>query len=228
MREWTGLMRKSLMKNRSSVALTALILCCLTATIARADDLLGLYLGASFGQAHIRAQQNEIVPQVGGSLDMTHSAFKGMLGVRVLSFLGAEVAYMDLGTISGMGGQQVPAMAGSITAEQVSQKGEAAFALLYLPVPVIDVYLKAGLSRITTDSSATITPQPGIGTCPIDRPACGAMSHVSHDFTDTSFAYGAGLQWKLGDWAVRGEYERFDAAGANPSLLSIGMTYWIE
>jgi hypothetical protein len=30
----------------------------------------------------------------------------------------------------------------------------------------------------------------------------------------------------LGNWAVRGEYERFDAAGANPALLSLGMTYW--
>jgi opacity protein-like surface antigen len=215
------------MKNRSSVALTALILCSLTATITRADDLLGLYLGASFGQAHVRTQQDEIIPQAGGTLDMTHSAFKGMLGIRVLSYLGAEVAYMDFGKVSGMGGQQ-PALPGSITAEQVSQKGEAAFALLYLPVPVIDVYVKAGLSRITTDSSATFTPQPGVGACTIDDPNCGAPSHVSHDFTDTSFAYGAGLQWKLGDWAVRGEYERFDAAGANPSLLSIGMTYWIQ
>jgi len=26
---------------------------------------------------------------------------------------------------------------------------------------------------------------------------------------------------------VRGEYERFDAAGANPTFLSLGMTYWI-
>jgi hypothetical protein len=46
--------------------------------------------------------------------------------------------------------------------------------------------------------------------------------------TTTAFAYGAGLQWTLGDWAVRGEYERFSAAGENPTLLSIGMTYWIQ
>ena len=213
------------MKNRPSVALTVLILCSLcAATAAQAGDLLGLYLGASFGQAHIRAEQGDIVPQVGGTLDMTHSAFKGMLGVRVLSFLGAEVAYMDLGKVSSLAGPG--STAARITAEQVSQKGEAAFALLYLPVPVIDVYVKGGLSRITTDSSATVTPL-GVGTCAIGNPNCGAPYSVSHDFTDTGFAYGAGLQWKLGQWAVRGEYERFDAAGANPSLLSIGMTYWM-
>jgi opacity protein-like surface antigen len=53
------------------------------------------------------------------------------------------------------------------------------------------------------------------------------VSYDSRSSSDVGFAYGAGLQWKLGQWAVRGEYERFDAAGANPSLLSIGMTYWI-
>jgi hypothetical protein len=36
------------------------------------------------------------------------------------------------------------------------------------------------------------------------------------------------LQWKLGQWAVRGEYERFSAAGANPSLLSLSMTFWLQ
>jgi opacity protein-like surface antigen len=213
------------MKNRSPVALTALVLCSLgAARVAQADDLLGLYVGASFGQAHIRAQQGEIVPQVSGTLDMTHSAFKGMLGIRVLSFLGAEVAYMDFGKVSSAPGP----VAGSITAEQVSQKGEAAFALLYLPVPIIDVYVKAGLSRITTDFNATVALPAGAGTCAIDHPNCTVPFAISHDFTDTSFAYGAGLQWKLGQWAVRGEYERFDAAGSNPSLFSIGMTYWIQ
>lgn len=214
------------MKNRSSVALPALILCSLgAATAAQAGDLLGLYVGASFGQAHIRAEQGDIVPQAGGTLDMTHSAFKGMLGIRVLSFLGAEVAYMDLGKASSLAGAGSTTV--GITSEQVSQRGEAAFALLYLPVPVVDVYVKAGLSRITTDSNATVIPI-GVGACAIGYPNCGGPFSVSHDFTDTGFAYGAGVQWKLGQWAVRGEYERFDAAGANPSLLSIGMTYWIQ
>lgn len=216
------------MKNRWFVVLMALIVGSLgAATVAQADDLLGAYLGASFGQAHIRAEQREIVPQAGGSLDMTHSAFKGILGVRVLSLLGAEVAYMDFGKVSSVAGLQAPGLGGSITAERVSQKGEAAFAVLYLPVPVIDAYVKAGLSRITTDFNATITPQAGIPSCILFNPNCNSPYNLRHDFTDTSFAYGAGLQWKLGQWAVRGEYERFDAAGANPSLLSIGMTYWI-
>ena len=37
---------------------------------------------------------------------------------------------------------------------------------------------------------------------------------ISQSTGDVAFAYGAGLQWRLGQWAVRGEYERFGAAGA--------------
>ncbi|MDE2262196.1 MAG: outer membrane beta-barrel protein, partial [Gammaproteobacteria bacterium] len=90
-----------------------------------------------------------------------------------------------------------------------------AFAMLYLPVPIVDPYIKVGLSRITTDMSASYQ---------INSSVNGT---ATRNFTDVGFAYGAGLQWKLGSWAVRGEYERFDAAGAHPSLFSIGMTYWL-
>ena len=218
---------------RSALAPAALILGSLgAATIAQADPL-DLYLGASFGQAHIRAQLDGLSGPSGtlgslGSFDSTKSAYQAMLGIRLISFLGAEVDYMDLGQQSIRGpGQPVPGEPGSyVSAEQVSQKGEAAFGMLYLPVPVIDVYVKAGVSHITTDMSATIN-SPGVGTCSaVDSPNCG-LSHASHSSSDVGFAYGAGVQWKLGQWAVRGEYERFDAAGANPSLLSIGMTFWV-
>lgn len=209
-----------------------LILCSLAVTNpAQADDLLGFYVGGAFGQAHVRAQLNGLGSPAGtldlGGFDGTDSAFQAMLGVRVLSFLGAEITYMDLGQHSIRGpGQPVTGIPGTaITGEQVSQKGAAAFAMLYLPVPIIDVYVKAGVSRIQTDMRATYTSL-GVGTCVAADPSCADVS-VARNSSDVGFAYGAGVQWKLGQWAVRGEYERFDAAGANPSLLSIGMTYWI-
>jgi opacity protein-like surface antigen len=230
------------MKNRPSrsklsllptLTLPALLFCSLGAMpAAHADDLLGLYVGAAFGQAHVRARST--VSGVGsiGELDETHSAFKGMAGIRLLSFLGAEVDYMDFGRVSSTAGQAFsgPQYEAIVNSEQASQKGEAAFAVLYLPVPIIDIFVKAGLSRITTDFNATYTEyMAGAATCQIGQPDCAVVGQfsASHDSTDTSFAYGAGLQWKLGNWAVRGEYERFDAAGANPTLLSLGMTYWI-
>lgn len=223
---------------RSALVLAALIPCSLGAIrAARADDLLGLYVGAAFGQAHIRVQPGQVIPGSSGaldSLDMTHSAFKAIVGVRPLPFLGAEVSYMDFGKVSSLNGQVVAGAAGYqpfiAQSEQASQKGESAFALLYLPVPIIDIYVKAGLSRITTDYNVTYLGYlPGVGTCAINVPNCSeTVLTASRDSTDTGFAYGAGLQWKLGPWAVRGEYERFDAAGANPSLFSIGMTYWLQ
>lgn len=207
---------------------------------ARASDLLGIYFGASYGQAHVRAQQPDTTITLNdgtavadalqplGGLDGTHSAFKGMLGIRLLSFLGAEVSYMDFGSVSTLVGQGLPGTpAIVVNTEQASQKGEAAFALLYLPVPVVDVYVKAGLSRITTDFSAAYTQTIG-GLCGLPCTSTTQPGSLTHDTTDTAFAYGAGLQWKLGQWAVRGEYERFSAAGANPSLASVGMTYWLH
>lgn len=200
-------------------ALLALVLCPLAAAgSAQAADLLGFYIGGAFGQAHVRVQPGRF-PGGSGSpfplpaFDATHSAYQAMLGIRALSFLGAEITYVDLGRPS----------AG--TAARASQKGEAAYALLYLPVPVIDVYVKAGVSRMTTDIDATYL-LPGVALCQIGHPDCGVVN-VRGSSTDTSFAYGAGVQWRLGDWAVRGEYERFEAAGATPTLLAVGMTYWI-
>jgi len=214
--------------------LAALILWSLDATtVARADDLLGLYLGAAYGQAHIRVRPGDVIPNGNGAvagLDVTHSAFKAIVGIRPLPFLGAEVSYMDFGKVSSMAGQEIPGVETVVVdSQQASQKGESAFALLYLPVPVIDVYVKAGVSRITTDFNATYTESvPVCALCLRPHPADLGPFTLSHDTTDTRFAYGAGLQWKLGPWAVRGEYERFDAAGTNPSLFSIGMTYWLD
>ena len=196
--------------------------------VARASDPLGLYIGAAYGQAHIRAQLDNLPPAgyTLGEFDATHSAYQAMIGVRPLSFLGAELTYMDFGQRSfGAPAAEVAAGNNNVVGAQASQKGEGAFALLYLPVPAIDAYVKAGLSRITTDTSVTYV-VPGVATCAIDHPNCADRT-VGRSATDTSFAYGAGVQWKLGDWAVRGEYERFSAADANPILLSIGMTYWL-
>lgn len=199
----------------------------------QAADPIGLYVGGAYGQAHIRAQLGGLGLSsnyaILGRFDSTHSAYQAMLGIRPISFLGGEVTYMDFGQ-SSVGN---PSFSNALplqptpypSAVRASQKGEAAYALLYLPVPIVDVYLKAGMSRITTDTSATYV-LAGVGTCQVDNPNCGSET-IRRTMIDTSFAYGAGLQWKLGQWAVRGEYERFDAAGSNPSLLSVGMTYWI-
>ena len=189
---------------------------------AHAANPFGLYLGAAYGQSHIRAASVNVPTGFGstvllGGPDFSHSAYQIMLGVRPVSFLGAEVTYVDFGQHSWPSAQ-----AGVLFKNgQASQKGEGAFAVLYLPVPLITVYLKAGLSRITTDQSADYE-YFGVDNCAITP--CRYLS-LARDRTTTGFAAGAGVQWTLGSWAFRGEYERFNAAGSNPSLISFGVIW---
>lgn len=167
---------------------------------AVAEDLLGLYVGGAIGQSRVETSPH---------FDENHTAFKVMVGLRPISLLGAELAYIDLGHPSGSLGQQPG---------DVSMKGATAFGVLHLPVPVIDVFLKAGVAWLQSTLHSTFV-------CPPAYPLCPRPSGYDLDRTDTGFAAGAGAQYKFGAWAVRAEYERFNAAGGNPSLLSAGITW---
>lgn len=182
-------------------------------------NLLDVYIGAAVGHARLRARDSNLIP-IGslGSLDRKDFAYQVMLGVRGLYLLGAEVDYFNFGS-----GRAFPAWSGpgALTDARMSQKGEAAFAMLYLPVPVIDLYLKAGIARLTTHLSVS-TNYTGCApplTCIGLVPFSGGL-----DTTETAFAAGAGAQWKLGNWAVRAEYERFAALGEHPDLVTLGVT----
>lgn len=68
-----------------------------------------------------------------------HSAFKVMVGLRPLPSLGAELSYLDFGHPAGSLFDK-PADA--------SMRGESAFGVVYLPVPMVDVFVKAGAAHI--------------------------------------------------------------------------------
>jgi len=172
---------------------------------AIAADLLGLYVGGAVGQSQVEAN----APSV-GDFKENHSAFKVIAGIRPIPLIGAELSYIDFGHPSG----DINAVSSN-----VSEKGADAFAVLYLPVPVVDVFVKAGLARLQSTLNSA---NGGVGTCTITKPNC-ALFRL--DRTNTNFAAGAGVQMKFGSWAVRAEYERFNAAGGNPSLVSLGLTW---
>jgi Outer membrane protein beta-barrel domain len=197
-----------------------------------ATNLLKGYIGASFGHANIRAKDTDLIAAIPGSqlgsFEIGHSAYQISAGIRGLEVLGAEIDYFDLG-----GGGTSPSWSGlvSLTSAHVSQKGEAAFGVLYLPLPVIDVYFKAGVARMRTELSAS-----AIGSscapaqaCPLFCVAgnpCGRFStNAAQETTETTAAVGVGVQLKLGSWGIRGEYERFSALGEHPDLLSVGATW---
>lgn len=201
---------------RADVALLvlALVLLALPGGNALCEDLIGLYVGGAVGQSRVDAT----VPQVffdirpvtnTEEIDKTHAAFKVMLGARPISLLGVEVDYIDLGHPNGN-------LYGNPA--DISTKGGAAFGVLYLPVPIVDVYLKAGLGRLETSVNGSIC-----SPCACDLQICRSSFQLNR--TNTSGAGGVGIQYRLRSWGVRAEYERFNAAGGNPSLLSAGVIW---
>jgi hypothetical protein len=94
---------------------------------------------------------------------------------------------------------------------------------LPLPLPVVDVFVKVGMSRLqsTVNGSQVLL---GVGTCPINNPNCASVP-FRLERTDTSFAGAVGAQLKYRSIAVRGEYERFSAAGGHPDIFSLGLTW---
>jgi opacity protein-like surface antigen len=197
----------------SSIVATVLAL---TARQAAADNFPGLYVGGAIGQGRISDGVNSAsyAPYAGtgpGEFKENHSAFKGLIGIRPISLVGAELEYVDLGHADGTLFAQ-PAAA--------SMKGAAAFGMLYLPVPIIDVYLKAGAARLQSRLNAVVPfldPPPLCAIC--------AFPRFEQDRTNTGFAAGGGMQYKFGALAVRAEYERFTAAGEHPNLVSLGLTW---
>jgi Outer membrane protein beta-barrel domain len=173
---------------------------------ALAEDLLGLYVGGAIGESRVEAST---YPYGDEEFEQNHSAFKVMVGIRPITFLGGEISYIDFGHPSGsLFGYPADA----------SIKGAAAFGVLFLPVPIVDVYVKAGLARLESTVNGGA---PLYLTCGIP---CGPPLFQLNR-TNTSGAGGVGAQFRFGAWAVRAEYERFNAAGGNPSLFSAGITW---
>jgi opacity protein-like surface antigen len=143
------------------------------------------YIGAGIGQSNADIDDVEVT-----DLDEKDTAWKLFAGARFASVFGAELNYIDFG---------------KATSEEAeaAYKGFAGYGLFYLPLPlpVLDIYAKAGFTRIEVDIDV------------------GDM-----DSENTKFAYGLGVQLKLGSWAIRGEWERFKVEDSNPSLISVGIS----
>jgi opacity protein-like surface antigen len=192
----------------------------------QAEGSPGLYLEGAFGQAKVAARGLPD-PFTGttriGDFKENHSAYQVAVGARPISLVGAELAYFDFGHPRAIVGSiATPIIGVSDVSGDVAMKGSAAFGILYLPVPILDVYVKAGLARIESTARTTVTLSGPI-LCIVGHPQC--QFSQQHETTNTGFAAGAGAQYKLGRWAARAEYERFNADGAHPSLLSLGIAW---
>src|SRR5262249_37423469 len=120
----------------------------LAATAAEAQ-IPDAYVGAGVSQARI-----DDIFGSGTDFNLNHTAWKAFVGIRPVPFLGLEANYMDLGSDSrrfGFGGFSDRA--------HVDAHAFSAFAVgfLPLPLPVVDLFAKAGAARWNlnghTDSS---------------------------------------------------------------------------
>ncbi|MGB6310743.1 MAG: outer membrane beta-barrel protein [Steroidobacteraceae bacterium] len=183
-----------------------------------ADDLLGFYVGGAIGQSHVRTAK-EILGDSGYNyeFDGQHSAWKVTAGIRPISPLGVELEYIEFGNPSA--GLSNAALGGLSKADQ---KVAALFGLGYLPIPVpfLDVYGKLGIARLHT-TTTEVSPIPF---CPAGFTSCNPTTFNIAD-SSTNFAYGAGVQGKIGSLAIRAEYEGVSASGGNPYIFSLGVTW---
>jgi hypothetical protein len=164
----------------------------LAAGAAQADST-GLYVGAGITKAK--------VDNIFGSVDINNTAWKAIAGFRPISLFAVEANYLSLGSqtrsFSGLGGAHADA------------KAFAAYAVgfLPLPLPLIDVYGKAGLARWQLSGNTT-------------NPGLFAISDHG-----TEFAWGAGAQVHVGNIAGRLEYERFNMNNTDGvKVYTLGVT----
>ncbi|MEJ0099754.1 MAG: outer membrane beta-barrel protein [Pseudomonadota bacterium] len=165
-------------------AATALALCAVPAQAGVPG--VDFYVGAGIGQSNADISADDLGVS---DFDKKDTAWKLYAGARALSF-GAELNYIDLGKPSGGGAE-------------FKYKAFAGYGLYYLPLPlpILDVYLKAGLARIDTK-----------------------VPSADLSDNDTKFSYGGGLQLKFGSYAIRAEYEQFKVESAKPKLLTLGFS----
>jgi hypothetical protein len=177
--------------------LVAFAVLALIGTCASAADK-GIYLGAAVGvDATLKGGQFQT------DLNLENQPYKLIIGIRPIDHFGVEVSYLDFGNA------KLPIVLPD-TSLDAKAKLVDAFAIGYLPISLIDLYVKAGLAY--WDSEVNLTTFPSLQT------------QVSRSGTD--FAYGADAQVRFGSLALRLEYERFEVSGTDRvDLAALGLTW---
>jgi opacity protein-like surface antigen len=184
---------------------------CAASTAALAEDPLGFYVGGGVGESTIRSDD----PGYGlpGYYNDHQTAFQAVLGIRPLSFVGAEVEYIDFGQPSySHRHDNDPAYFG----DDSHPRAPVVFGVGYLPIPFpgLDVYAKAGVARLKMDIDQY---ESDCSTSP-----CSYIPLGRRGITQTKVAYGAGVQYKLPfSLTVRAEYERISSPFGDPDAFMV-------
>jgi len=148
----------------------------------------GFYLGAALGQSETRLRQSSI------NLSDANAGYALIAGIRPMDLLAVELQYVDFGSASDHGAE-------------ADSKAGAGFLVGYLPLPLplLDVYAKAGAAAWKVTASDPLTTLRDSG---------------------SSLAWGAGTGLHFGRLSARLEYEKFSQSNNRHfDLLSLGATW---
>jgi hypothetical protein len=182
--------------NPRTITLTALSAALLMSTGALAQDAEPA-TGFYVGAAFTQARFDNNDFDV-DDIDNEDNSWKLIAGMRSSPNFAFEANYVNFGESTQ---PSVPA-GGPFVAKA---DGFAVFAVGLLPLGPIDLFAKAGIARI--DSK-------------------GNVGAVFFKDKATEFAYGAGAQVRMGGFAFRAEYEKYDTdVIGDLDLISLGFTY---
>ena len=125
------------------------------------------------------------------------SGLKAIVGFRPLDSFAIEANYVDMGETN------VPLSFPSTTLS-IDSQALSVSAVGLIALPLVDLYGRVGMARWDSEASAFGGTQNESGTDP---------------------TYGAGAQFRVGSFALRFEYERFELDDDSSDLVSIGFTY---
>jgi len=204
--------------NRTAQILSGALISVFSALGTHAANPAGFYLGAGAIRGETKASYLSSFPASGFEYREHSTSWKGVVGIRPLSLIGAEVEYIDFGSTTVEELLKLRPVNGELAATSI-------FGVIYIPIPVpsLDLFAKVGYSRLR---GHVISPAPSPPrSCIAISPApwyCGPTVNI--DLGDETLTSGIGAQWRLGSWGLRGEYERFMPSGPDPTVVSLLLT----
>ncbi len=188
-----------------------------SSTAVLAANPLGAYIGAGVGVSNV-GSDNYYNYGYNGNYG-NEVAWKAMVGIRPIAFVGAELEYLDFGSSNGQNGCYGYGCGyGSYYYSTPSShpKATVLYGVGYLPLPFLDVYGKLGVARLQINQTAYYS------VC--QPPAAYGCSYQLDQWND-KFAYGVGVQTHFRDFAFRAEYEGISSQYGNPAAFTVGFTW---
>jgi hypothetical protein len=167
----------------------------LSAALAAPGAALAADNGFYLGLASSEVSSDYAVSSLSSSGADDDRGLKAIVGFRPLDSFAIEANYVDMGETN----VPFPPSTLSIDSQALSVSAVGLIAL-----PLVDLYGRVGMARWESEASLLGAAQEESGTDP---------------------TYGAGAQLRVGSFALRFEYERFDFDDDSSDLVSIGFTY---